>query len=843
MTGKPEVAAAETAAPLLVLAEDVAIVAVAALSQETRAAVAGSAGDHVVTRELGRQSSVRIDREAAEFLGHFRTPTTLLAAVVSYCEGKAEADAFEVLEGAYPLVARLRAAGFLTGAEEADRDAIRATHAADDVVHGTTIVECVHILEDTEVYRAIDADGRAVALKILRPRVHARTVDGLVREVTVRTYLDTLPTRLAPQLLRAALDVETPYMISAWHGSRHVATAAAALRAAGDPAARRALHDLVLAVATVFADLHEAGVVHGDVHPKNVLVADDQRVTLVDFAGARRLDEAPPVRASRAGLPLFYEPELALALLSGVAGPHPSAAGEQYAVATLVYLLLTGSHPIALSFERETAYRQLVETAPRSFAEVGAEPWPAVEATLSRALDKQASSRFPSLRAFALALQKALDTPARAAGPDGPAAGALQAVHEAPPRPTGGISATYAKVVGGLIDRYGLGACTGADGALPLSCDWVAPTASVYYGAAGLAYALLRIAALRGDPAILAAADLWISHARSAIGTDDAFVSESLNVTPASLGPAALLHAAPGVHLVDALIRTHADDDIGAFAAARRMLGSLAVERGTDIELSMGESGVLMGLATLHEALAPLANPEMLAMIRAQGDTVCDRIWSQLGPSPDTGAAALLRFLGLAHGWAGVYHATLRWCRATGGPPPAALRDHLAFLAKLGVQDGVGIGWPISPPANMRVWPGWCHGSAGHMLLWGLAWVQYREVEFLELAQAAAEHSWARRGGIGPTLCCGLAGQGLAMLVLARQADLPQWRARAHSLALAAANSRLVAQLVQDGPTTTESRGNEPLHSLFKGAVGAALLVAEVESSGVPAWPLCTSWH
>jgi serine/threonine-protein kinase len=282
---------------------------------------------------------------------------------------------------------------------------------------------------------------------------------------------------------------------------------------------------------------------------------------------------------------------------------------------------------------------------------------------------------------------------------------------------------------------------------------------------------------------------------------------------------------------------------MGARAAARRMLASISVERETDLEMSMGESSVLLGLAALHDALAPLKDGDLVTTVRAQGDVLRDRIWQALGPALDTSASGALRFLGLAHGWAGVFYATLRWSAATGAAPPEPLREHLSLLGKLAVNDGAGLGWPISRQTDAPAWPGWCHGSAGYALLWSLAASQFGDERFIELAEAAAEHSWAHRGGLSATLCCGLAGQGLAMLVLARQVDATRWRKRAHSLALAAMSSPLVARLSASEPTPSAHVEQEPLHSLFKGAVGPALLAAELEHDAIPDWPFCSAWR
>src|SRR4029077_17229517 len=113
-----------------------------------------------------------------------------------------------------------------------------------------------------------------------------------------------------------------------WLSGVDAGTAAAELRRSGD---RRGLLDLCRAVAGAYARLHERGVVHGDVHPRNVLVSPTGDVRLVDF-GLAHWAGAPPSlpRPSRGGIAFFYEPEYARAVLAGRRAPRASRTGEQF---------------------------------------------------------------------------------------------------------------------------------------------------------------------------------------------------------------------------------------------------------------------------------------------------------------------------------------------------------------------------------------------------------------------------------------------------------------------------------------------------------------------------------
>ena len=65
-----------------------------------------------------------------------------------------------------------------------------------------------------------------------------------------------------------------------WRDGTDAATAAAPLRSASRKEELRALCQQVL---DAYAELHAVGVLHGDVHPRNLIVGRNGDVTIVDF--------------------------------------------------------------------------------------------------------------------------------------------------------------------------------------------------------------------------------------------------------------------------------------------------------------------------------------------------------------------------------------------------------------------------------------------------------------------------------------------------------------------------------------------------------------------------------
>ena len=156
---------------------------------------------------------------------------------------------------------------------------------------------------------------------------------------------------------------------------------------------------VVVALLTAYALLHERGVLHGDVHAGNVLLAPEGSLTLIDFGlaevhGADGVTGPAPRAAGGEGL----DPACARALLASTALPVLDAAAEQYAVAALAYRVLTGSAHLDLAVERAEALARIVSGAPLRFAAVGVPAWPAGERVLRRALARAACDRFASVR-------------------------------------------------------------------------------------------------------------------------------------------------------------------------------------------------------------------------------------------------------------------------------------------------------------------------------------------------------------------------------------------------------------------------------------------------------------
>jgi hypothetical protein len=773
--------------------DDVVLVPVGELPHDARTQIECDAGDFALSRTRSRAGSKILDAEAARLVERFREPRTLVEAVILFGREKG-VDPGEVLEGAYPLIRSLVDGGFLVPAGAA------ATASGGDVAQasvtsaalpGTTRVRTLQVLDDTEVVLLHRAGAGYTVLKLARATADARAAAATQRRLQHEAdYLEHLDGDVAPRLCGAGELAGCAYLEIEFVAGADLVQAAAEWRERAGDSARRALLRLCRATAAAYAALHERGVLHGDVHPRNVFVEASGAVRVIDFgvAAPRRAGTRLPQHPDRGGVPFFYEPELAIAARAGRVSPPPSEAGEQHAVASLLYFVVTGAYWQDFRLAREAMLDDLATRVPMTFRERGAAAWPQLEAVLMRALAKDPAARFPSMRAFASALAAIDEVPVEA------------------PKVAGAADA-LAQVVATTIAHAQF------DGAWSAAAFEPAPSTSLNYGSCGVALGVLHVALRRESSELLALADAWARRAERELGRDGAFHNPAIDITPAIVGECSPYHAPSGVQAVQALVAVAAGDPLAQGLALTRFLAA-ARAPAVGLDLTLGRASPLLGAAILFDALAA-GRAVDTQPLRAFGDQVAGELWQALDGKPAI-ADADVDYLGIAHGWAGFVYATLQWCAVTGMPVPAGVARRLDEIDALTLPLGRGAEWPwllrrSGEPATMA---GWCNGTCGYVFLWTLAHRLSGNTRHRELAERAAWRTW-EAAEPAVSLCCGLAGRAYALLNQYRSTRESVWLARARDLAQHAV---LHGQHQPDYP-----------HSLYKGAFGLAVLAADLE--------------
>jgi eukaryotic-like serine/threonine-protein kinase len=786
------------AADRLVLPSDLVIVGADSFAVDVRDRMGAKEGDRVITRARSRARSLVVDARSAAFLEQFRSPSTLVEAVMRHAAARGE-DPGELLEAAAPLALRLYQRQLMVTEGDARAAAIQPTFACGAEVAGAEISYCVHIFEDVEVYRGRLRNGDRVALKILRPEPSVRSRQMIAREVAILAKLGGVT---APELLGAGELEGRPYVVQSWCDGIDVVRAAAVHRRISTVPFSPQVLALCASILHAYADIHSRGVVHGDVHPGNVRIGKDGTLTLLDFGIARGSTDPQDLPIpDRGGLHEYVEPEYCTALLRGEAAPPATSQSDQYCVGALIYLLLTGSARQDFSLDYEVWLRQVASTVPLSFEMRQCEAWSKMESVLARALSINPADRFDSMADFLSAFEDACA---------GKRAGKWS-------RPTN------TDFLAAVLRRTAPEDFLFGD---EMISQLPAPRCSINYGAAGVAWFLYRMACMRDEPRLLSTADFWCTRAGQLSSDVNAFADSEIGVTREVTGGISPFHSLSGVHLVQSHV-SRAMGDVDSAARAAHAFVKACEESCDNLDLTVGWTSVLLGCAALIELL-PRDEKIVNGAVMGLGRETALRIAGWMSERSIKEQPSM-RWLGFAHGWAGLLFGLLRWTEATGDRFSAIGGERLSELAAFGSRQGDVISWPVlvnGGPNQRGPFTGWCHGSAGYLLLWILAHRILGDDRFLRLARGSACHIATGingKSGIDPSLCCGYAGQGFAMLAFHRTTG------ESELLRLA---SLLSERAVQFASNTTRPG------SLYKGDVGVALLIQELSQPCSARMPL-----
>jgi eukaryotic-like serine/threonine-protein kinase len=267
---------------------------------------------------------------------------------------------------------------------------------------------------ETAVWQAepAGAPGRVVVVKRLEGVVAAGAVTDLRREA------DALDRLSHPSILRLLDVVEHDggvALVVPYAPGGSLADRVAALDGGLTPSV---VADLGARLGTALAAAHNAGLVHRDVKPANILFDLEGQPLLADFGTARLVGDRPPP----AGTAEYLDPEVA-------AGAPPGVASDVYGLGATLYEALAGTPPYAGSSPQATLraadrarhvpLHELV-TAPAALTE-------AIEAALARdparrpSTASELAARLDEARRALEPEQGPPPVPGRLAAPPGPA--------------------------------------------------------------------------------------------------------------------------------------------------------------------------------------------------------------------------------------------------------------------------------------------------------------------------------------------------------------------------------------------------------------------------------------
>lgn len=230
-----------------------------------------------------------------------------------------------------------------------------------------------------------------VAIKVLHTRLAGQDVQEFQHEAQLVARL------LHPHIVRV-LDFGTeqgaPYLVMDYAPNGTLRQLAGQGRALPLPQ--------VVSFATQIADAlfyaHQQRLIHRDVKPENMLLGRNREVLLSDFGIALVLQSSHLQSTQTiAGTIAYMAPEQIQA--------HPGPASDQYALAVVVYEWLCGVRPFQGSYT-EVAVKHSI-TPPPSLRQHNPALSQELEHVVLTALQKEPQQRFPTVKAFAQALEQA----------------------------------------------------------------------------------------------------------------------------------------------------------------------------------------------------------------------------------------------------------------------------------------------------------------------------------------------------------------------------------------------------------------------------------------------------
>jgi eukaryotic-like serine/threonine-protein kinase len=240
---------------------------------------------------------------------------------------------------------------------------------------------------EATVFQAVDLhSGVPVVLKLLEPAQlgEVAAYERFRREVAIGRRLSHPG---VPRLIEAHEDGHPPYLVleyTAGHTLRELLGGSQTL-----PVSRAI--DIATRLAEVVAYCHEHHVYHRDLKPENVLVANDGRVTIIDF-GIALLDGAPRVTwrgfSGLVGTPEYMAPEQ-------IRGERGGPETDVYAIGLILYELLLGRPPFRSPNPLSTMYQHLNMDA-EALITARPEVPPVIAAVVARAMRRRKQERYPN---------------------------------------------------------------------------------------------------------------------------------------------------------------------------------------------------------------------------------------------------------------------------------------------------------------------------------------------------------------------------------------------------------------------------------------------------------------
>jgi serine/threonine-protein kinase len=280
------------------------------------------------------------------------------------------------------------------------------------VASGYSLVELIGEGGTSVVYRATHPQHGTVAFKVLRDKLR-QDKTALARFTREANFGKRVTHPNVIRTIETGQHDGMPFLVIEWAPGdllEHYAKRNA-------PLPREEVANIILQIADAVAAAHVSGIVHRDLKPDNAMYDPTTGgVKLLDFGIAAATDTSQDERLTRAG---YFVGTLMYVAPEALSGALVTPAADQYSLATIAYLLLTGTLPYLAKSPREM-FTQLLSQPPIALnrARPNLDFGPRVEAVLMRGLAREPGQRYGDVLEFARELNAALtSTPEPSAPP------------------------------------------------------------------------------------------------------------------------------------------------------------------------------------------------------------------------------------------------------------------------------------------------------------------------------------------------------------------------------------------------------------------------------------------
>ena len=238
------------------------------------------------------------------------------------------------------------------------------------------------------VYKARDTDlDRLVALKFLPPQLnaHAEAKQRFVHEAKAASALDH--TNICTIYEIGETDDRQCFIAMAFYDGETLKQ-----KIERGPLPLGAILDYTGQVAEGLSRAHEAGIVHRDVKPANVMVTGRGKIKLLDFGIAKMADVDLTKTGSTIGTAAYMSPEQA----RGLAVDHRS---DLWSLGVVLYEMLTGQRPFLGDYQPAIVY-EIVHEEPEPVSTLRPEAPETLARIVEKLLRKTPDERYPDAEAL-----------------------------------------------------------------------------------------------------------------------------------------------------------------------------------------------------------------------------------------------------------------------------------------------------------------------------------------------------------------------------------------------------------------------------------------------------------